>query len=177
MRFSLYSLVLVLFGCISNGDQKTDTSKRIDTIPVNSVQPERRKDIRDFMSDTLYYVWSPEHKTTKWLCEMRLRSDFVTLSFHGQCDYDFFTYYTSDSTIDMLWSFRGDCISDMDFVTRPAGISKRPKTGDIFATYTLTNDTTISATYYYPELVNRANKTAGDSLFGRKYYLRNPRGI
>jgi hypothetical protein len=107
---------------------------------------------------------------------MRLRDDFVTFSFHGQCDYDFFTNYTSDSTIDLLWSFRSDCVSDMPSITSPTSRIMQPKTGEVFATLTLSDDSTIQATYYFPELVDQVNKAAGDSLFGRTYHLRNPGG-
>jgi len=176
MNFKLTILLFIVLSCGSTDHTKSHVDYNPGKVGhKNNVN--RKRTFRAFATDSTYFMWSPNHETTKWLCELRFQEKLLTFSFHGQCDFDFFTYLTSDSTTDMLWTYRPDCISDMSFLTNPVGVNKRPETGDLFATFTLINDSVIVAKYYYPEFTDRINKTAKDSLFGKKYYLRNPDGL
>jgi hypothetical protein len=152
--------------------KKTNVSfaDRVKTIKTNSL---KKKTIRDYCSNDQFNHWAPNHPdTTNYMCEITLHEITALYWYHGQCGYDYFTYLTSDSTIEVLWSYRTDCILNMDFLEKSNGIKKYPKRGDTFATMTLTNDTILKVKYNFPEWVKKVNEIAKDSLFPTYYYLR-----
>lgn len=95
--------------------------------------------------------------------------------FHGQCYYWFFTnyYYTKTDKIELLWTYKSDCLLDMKFLQSSNGIKKYPKNGEIFCEYTLINDSIIKVKYKFPEWVNKINETEKDSIFPSYLYLKN----
>jgi hypothetical protein len=147
---------------------KKDTSyNRTETKSTN-----QKKTIREFVSDDNFILWAPRHPdTTNYMCVISLHKLTVLYWYHGQCGYDYFSYQTSDTTIDILWSYRADCMLNMDFLERSNGVKKYPKRGDNFATLTLVNDTTLRVTYDFPEWTKKVNKIVKDSLFPTIYYL------
>ncbi len=119
-----------------------------------------------------YFNWKAKHAdTTNYLCELQINDEYLSHWFHGQCTYYYFTQQTSDTTLDLLWSYKTDCLLNMDFLEKSHGIKECPKKGDIFATYTLINDTTLKANYYFPKWTRKINEIAKDSLFATYYYL------
>ena len=148
-------------------DSFAESSK---TIKTNSL---KKKTIRDYCSNDQFIHWAPNHPyTTNYMCEITLHEITALYWYHGQCAYDYFTYLTSDTTIEVLWSYRTDCILNMDFLEKSNGIKKYPKRGDTFATMTLTNDTTLKVNYNFPEWIKKVNEIAKDSLFPTYYYLK-----
>lgn len=139
---------------------------------LKTTKPKTKKTFRDYISDDQFIHWAPNHSdTTGYMCEITLHKITALYWYHGQCGYDYFTYMTSDTTIDVLWSYRADCILDMDFLEKSNGINKHPKHGDNFATLTLINDTTIKVKYDFPKWTKKVNEIVKDSLFPTFYYL------
>ena len=145
----------------------TDNSNAITTKGL------KKTTIRDYCSNDPFILWAPKHAdTTNYKCEISLHENTALYWYHGQCTYDYLTNLTSDSTIEVLWSYRSDCILNMDFLEKSNGISKSPNCGDTFATLTLINDTTLKVNYNFPEWTKRVNAIAKDSLFPIFYYLK-----
>ena len=143
-----------------------------DSIPKNKSGNSKRKRMQDYTRGNKYLHWAPIHSDTSgYMCELTLHEITALYWFHGQCAYDYFTYIRSDTTMDVLWSYRPDCILGMDFFEKSHGIKKHPKRGDIFASFTLVNDTTLSVKYNFPKWVEKVNEIAKDSLFPNTYYL------
>lgn len=116
--------------------------------------------------------WAPKKSDTSgYWCRLYLKEDDITYCYHGQCCYDYFTYHRSDSSIDVLWSYRPDCMLDMDMLESTHGVEEYPRHGEVFATLRQLNDTILQATYACPAWVQRVNAIAGDSLFATYYYL------
>ena len=97
--------------------------------------------------------------------------DFVIHLYHGQCAYCYFTYRTGEKTFYQIWSYKTDCINNMDFLEKSNGIKKFPKHGDLFCEYKLINDSTIRIKYNFPEWTKKVNEIAKDSLFPKFLYL------
>lgn len=167
---------MLFFSCCNNKNI-TDAEDKTISIKQNSVVSQNKpvkKKMRDYMSDQNYVHWSPKHSgTTGLLCEVTFHEDFILLWIHGQCIYYFFTYKTGDYTADLLWSYKTDCISDMEILEKSHGFKKYPKHRDVFATYTLINDTIINIDYKFPEWTNKINEIEKDSLFPKILYLLN----
>lgn len=146
--------------------------QRLDSLRNKKIETVKKKTFRDYVYDGQFIHWRPNHSdTTSYICEITLHEITALYWYHGQCGYDYFTYNTSDTTIDVLWSYRSDCILDMDFLEKSNGVKKYPKRGDNFATLTLVNNTTIRVKYNFPEWTKKVNQIAKDSLFPTYYYL------
>lgn len=105
------------------------------------------------------------------MCEMVLNEESVTYWFYGQCTYEFLSYPSAQS-VDVVWSYRSDCLLDMGFLSQSNGVAKYPKTSEVFATLTRQDDNTLIATYQYPEWVKKVNEIAKDSIFPTQYFLK-----
>lgn len=116
--------------------------------------------------------WRTKHSdTTQFTCEIVFEKEYAVYWYHGQCVYYYFTYKTSETNIDLLWSYKTDCLLNMGFLSKTHGLKKYPKNGDLFATYTLINDSTIQAKYNYSEWAKKINEIAKDSVFPLNFYL------
>ena len=183
-----FGFFLCGFGWCTNVLRQTTNIKIINKQEVDSLEPKYKlvsdslkmadtkisikKTIKDYCDDRQYLHWRPNHSdTTNYMCEISFRKITVLYWFHGQCAYDYFTYVTSDSTMEVLWLYRKDCILNMDFLEKSNGIKKYPKLGNTFATMTLTNDTTLRVKYNFPVWTKKVNRITKDSLFPNYYYL------
>jgi hypothetical protein len=154
-------------------NQRIDSLKTRGDLKILQVKNSKKKTIHDYISDDKFIHWAPHHSdTTNYMCEISLHEITVLYWYHGQCGYDYFTYITSDTTIDILWSYRTDCILNMDFLEKSNGIKKYPKLGDTFATFTLINDSTLKVKYNYLDWTKKVNRIAKDSLYPIFYYLK-----
>ncbi len=143
-----------------------------DSSKIKTFTLPEKKTLRDYISDDHFIHWAPIHSdAASYLCEITLHDKTVLYWYHGQCGYDYFTDLTSDTTIEVLWSYRADCILNMDFLEQSNGAKKYPKPRDNFATLTLVNDTTLKVSYNFPEWIKKVNQTAKDSIFPTYYYL------
>lgn len=86
-------------------------------------------------------------------------------SFHGQCQATYPAHLQGGAIV-LDWSEAADCVFDRGLDRRFAGV-RSPEPGRPFVRYVLRNDTTLRATYYYPEWTTRINRSSGerDTLF------------
>jgi len=127
------------------------------------------------MSDTTDYFWCPrQSETSSYWIRIVFQKEFAVYQFNRQCIYWFFTnhYYTKADKIELLWSFKNDCLLSMDFLKKSNGIKNYPKTGDAFCEYSLLNDTVIVVKYNFPEWTEKINEMEKDSIFPKYLYLK-----
>lgn len=137
------------------------------------------KRIGDSMSDNKDFFWcAKQSDTTSYWTRIVFQKELAVYQFHGQCIYWFFTnhYYTKADKIELLWSYKTDCLLSMDFLRKSNGAKKYPKAGDAFYEYSLLNDTVIFVKYNFPEWTDKINKMEKDSIFPKYLYL-NKSGI
>lgn len=151
-------------------EEGQDSLNNLKTIAI--VNP-KKKTLRDYCSNDSFLHWAPKHaNTTNYMCEITLHETTALYWYHGQCAYDYFTYVISDSSLQVLWSYRKDCVLNMDFLDKSNDIKKYPKHGEVFATMKLINDSTLNVKYNFPDWTKKINLIAKDSLFPAFYYLR-----
>ncbi len=170
-RIIYFLLLSLLLSCNNNKVVKTSQKEIKNHIPKKQLN----KKLGDYMSDEKYFVWTAKHSDTSgFLCEVVFKKQFVDYVYHGQCIYSYFTnyYHTKTDKIELLWSYKSDCIGGVDFIEKSNGIKKHPKRGDSFCEYTLINDSIIKAKYNFPEWTNKVNRIAKDSIFPIYLYLK-----
>jgi hypothetical protein len=170
MKQFLISLSLVSIYSCSNVPQP-DANRSISSDSKIANDSIVVKNIEAYVSDTSYYHWrSRKTDSTSYSSSIIFHKGRAAYAYHGQCIY---TYTTRQITndIDLLWSYEADCILDMDILEKGNSIASFPKKGDRFATYQLVNNSTLQATYYFPDWVNRINELKKDSLFPVFFYL------
>jgi len=165
--------VLLLFSC-NKRDNVTTAKKQ----PVAKVKETPKtptpKILRDYMSEEDYIFWhAKQSETANYWVRLEFEEDFLVYQFHGQCVYYFFTNYchTGTDEIELLWSYKTDCLLNLDYLTESNGAKKIPKHGDSFSVYKLVNDSVIKVTYKFPEWVQAVNKREKDSIFPNYLYL------
>lgn len=159
---SIASLILlsVLGGCDPSPKIPNDLSAAA-TKPMIS---EPRRAI-DPMATILSTPWKAANAdTSQWYLRVDFHDEYLTYWYHGQCVYSYFTQSKSD-TIQMLWTWKKDCLLDMDFLERYNGSTDRPTSGEVFADYCIENDSTVRVRYAFPEWIATINKMERDSIF------------
>jgi hypothetical protein len=137
----------------------------------NKVEAKR---IRDYMSDTSDFIWyANQGDTSKYWTRILFQKEFLVYQFHGQCIYWFFTkhYHSKEDKIELLWSYKTDCLLPMEFLRKSNGVKHYPQPGDKFCEYRLLNDTVLIVDYNFPEWINQINKIEQDSIFPKRFYL------
>jgi len=144
--------------------------------PKNSSTEKTSKKIGDYISDDQDFIWSAKQSdTAKYWVRVVFQKEFAVYQFHGQCIYDFFTnhYHTKADKIELLWTYKSDCLLDMEFLKQSNGIKEYPKNGDSFCEYTLVNDSVIKVNYKFPLWIKKINETQKDSIFPHYLYLQH----
>ncbi len=183
-KLSALLLLIIFYGCKDykpsinsaprNNPLTIDTSIITDNVNSSALPTNKKKSLHDYMDDDSFQRWKAKHPdTTGYICGITFRKEYALYWYHSQCIYSYFTYRIPDDMIELLWSYKVDCLLDMGFLEASNGIKNKPKHGDVFATYKLVNDTTIYATYNYPAWVKKVNEIAQDSLFPAYLYLVN----
>jgi hypothetical protein len=181
-------MLTVIFLSCKNVDNKSHSTDH--SIPTTNVEQPKvdstknhlitHKRIGDFMSDTTDYFWSAKQSEvgSYWI-RVVFQEEFAVYQFHGQCLYWFFTnhYNTRTDAVELLWSYKTDCVLPMDFLKKSNGIKKYPKFGDAFCEYTLVNDSVIRVKYNFPQWAEKVNRIAKDSIFPTYLYLNKKGGI
>jgi hypothetical protein len=173
MKKIIYMLVLIAItlSCQkkkSNQNPVKKTNKKVLAKPI----PKR---FRDYLSDEKDFIWSAKQRdTSPYLVRLIFKEEYVVYQFHGQCYYHFFSdyFYTNTDKIGLLWSYKTDCLLDMDFLHQSNGIKNFPKFGDPFSEYELVNDSTILVKYNFPAWVKEINKKQKDSIFPNYLHLK-----
>lgn len=133
---------------------------------TNTDDTNKKKTIRDFISNGEFIQWTPNYScTTNYLCEITLHEITVLYQYHGQRGYDYFTYQTSYTTIDICLVISNGLYIKYGFWGKPNGIKNFNKNGDKFATFTLTHDNTLRVKYNFPEWIQKVNEIAKTLFF------------
>lgn len=157
---------------MNKNNQQSNNAKETENLAGSKRSPKR---IGDYMSDTTDYFWCPrQSETSSYWIRIVFQKEFAVYQFNRQCIYWFFTnhYYTKADKIELLWSFKNDCLLSMDFLKKSNGIKNYPKTGDAFCEYSLLNDTVIVVKYNFPEWTEKINEMEKDSIFPKYLYLK-----
>lgn len=168
---------LVLLSCKNENSSKISNSKKVQrTIEKKTIvqKLKKQKRIGDYMSDNKDYVWIAKNVSqNSYYPRLVFQKEFAIYQFHGQCYYWFFTnhYYTGADKIDLLWTYKKDCLYQPKSLQNSNGIKKHPKIGDAFCEYSLVNDSVIKVKYNFPEWINKVNKIEKDSIFPKYLYL------
>ncbi|MCX6231503.1 MAG: hypothetical protein NTZ33_08160 [Bacteroidetes bacterium] len=173
--------IISIIGCDNNKEIDKAASKNAKEKEVqqkiNKSTDKKTNQIRigDYMSDTSDFFWyAKQSDTASYWIRIVFQKEFAVYQFHGQCIYWFFTnhYYTKADKIELLWSYKSDCLLTMDFLRKSNGVKKFPKAGDAFCEYSLLNDTVIVVKYNFPEWTEKINKMEKDSIFPKYLYLK-----
>lgn len=165
--------VFVLTSCKKEkSNTKQETKVTLEKVSEKKIKT--RKRIGDYMSDNKDYNWYA--KITDSISEyprLIFQKEFAIYQFHGQCYYWLFTnhYYTGADKIELLWTYKKDCLFEPKSLQSSNGIRKYPKIGDSFCEYTLVNDSVMKVEYKFPEWVKKVNKSERDSIFPQYLYL------
>ena len=171
-------LFLFLTSCEnSNIDNSTKDFKYGVLLKNNNFRSENnqntpvKKNIRDFIvTDTsMYYMWKVAGESWEWEPRIIFYKEYALYWINGQCVFWFFTFEYSDC-IKLIWSYKSDCVSDIDFLEKTYNFEEYPKNRDIFANYSLLNDTVIEVKYYFPEWVDKVNLIS-DTIFPKHFHL------
>lgn len=170
--FLIISVVLLL-SC-NKKDNVTSAKKQ----PVQKIKETPKaltpKVLGDYINKGNNFFWSPkESEISNYWVRVEFEEDFLVYELHGQCLYYFFTNYyrTGTDEIELLWSYKTDCLRNLECMTQSNGVKKFPKHGDSFSAYKLVNDSVIKVKYKFPEWVHAVNKKAQDSIFPNYLYL------
>jgi len=172
--YVLLIIVVLSIGC--KKDVGSDTfnpahTNRIAEKPISS-----RKGLSQYMDCDNDVFWTARQSdTASYWVRLVFKQDFAIYQVHGQCLHYYFTnyYHTGTDKIELLWSYKSDCLLNMDFMSQTHNIKKVPKHGDAFSEYQLLNDSVITVKYNFPEWTNEVNKIAKDSIFPKYFYLEN----
>lgn len=165
--------VVLLFSC-----NEKDKSINVKKQPVAKAKETPKtltpKVLGNYMGKENYILWSPKQSDIpKYWVRVEFEEDFLVYQLHGQCMYYFFTnyYHTKTDEIELLWSYKTDCLRNLEYMTQSNGVKKFPKHGDSFSVYKLVNDSVIKVKYKFPEWIHAVNKKAQDSIFPNYLYL------
>ena len=171
MRLILFIITLFLtISCSNKFSVNKITLNTIETVMPVSYNYAPKKETPYFVTNK---HWVTKHADyVNYLCEIIFKEEYAVYHYHGQCHYSYFTNKTgNENTLELYWSYKTDCLLNMDFLEKPNGIKKYPKRGDSFAQYTLVNDSTIRVNYYFPEWIKKINMITKDSIFPAYFYL------
>jgi len=188
VRFlKLLVLILIFISCQNTGNKSQILSDSISAIKVEQHkvdgtdnQSSKEKTIGDFLSDMTDNFWyaKQSNEGSYWI-RVVFKEEYAVYQFHGQCLYWFFTnhYYTGTDKIELLWSYKTDCVLPMDFLKKSNGVKKYPRHGDAFCEYTLVNDSVVRVKYNFPQWTKKVNQIAKDSVFPSYLYLKTKGGV
>lgn len=163
--------VVTLTSCKKNSAHGTATKTIKEAEGANST---KRKVLGDYMNCEDYFSWSPKQsEDADFFVRLLFKEDVTYYQIHGQCIYSFLTNYqhTGVDKIELIWSYKTDCLRNPGFLLKPNNIKHYPKPGDVFCEYSLINDTVIKVKYDFQEWASTVNTIAKDSIFPNYLYL------
>ncbi|MFP5439215.1 MAG: hypothetical protein ACLGH8_15655 [Bacteroidia bacterium] len=168
----LFITTLLLISCKQKEEPLAVVTKPTEKQSTTEKAP--KKVLGDYMSCNENVLWGAKaSEDSDFFVRLMFKEDVVHYQIHGQCAYTFLTnyQYTGADKIELLWSYKTDCIRDPGFLLKPNGVKHYPKTGDVFSEYDLVNDSVIKVKYNFPEWATAVNKIAKDSIFPNYLYL------
>jgi hypothetical protein len=88
--------------------------------------------------------------------------------YSNESDYVYNYHNLTENKFDLVWASRTR--KKLELIESSHGITKYPKNGDIFATYTLINDSVMSVKYRFPDWIKKVNQLAKDSIYPKYLY-------
>lgn len=168
----LLVVMLSFAGCKQKEEAIAIITKPAEKHSPSQQQP--KKVLGDYMSCDEDFLWGAKPlENSDFFERVMFKEDVAHYFVHGQCAYIFLTNYqhTGTDEIEILWSYKTDCLRDPGFLSKTNNVKRHPKTGDVFSEYHLVNDTVIKVKYNFPEWVAAVNKIAKDSIFPNYLYL------
>src|SRR5579863_9598384 len=106
-----------LFACNNNDSVKVPLVVTKQTDSVQPLKEESKKPKKKDLEWDNYYKagnsfikWDAHHPAdVEYECRLEIQEEYVVIEYTGQCAFFYFTYRTSDTTLDMLWSYKMDC--------------------------------------------------------------------
>ena len=159
-KIFLLTIISTLFSCSS--DKQPDLVTK-DTATTTLVKPINQADTdKKRIPDNSR--WTATADTSNYIVDITFHDEYLLYWFHGQCIYYYFTYNIGDS-VELQWSYKTDCLLNMDMLEKSYGLKNYPKKGDAFSSYKLINDSTLKVTYYFPDWTRKVNQVAKDTIF------------
>lgn len=175
-KILLTLLILLFFSCKNTDDYKNQNLNKYGKVTKENAV--KSKKIGDFMSDTEDFVWFVKQEGSSGSdVKIVFQKEFAVYQFNRQCLYYFFTnhYYTGTDKIELLWSYKIDCLREKNLFNFLDTKNEPPKTGDKFCEYKLVNDSVIHVKYNFSEWVKEVNSINRDSIFPNYLYLQKIR--
>lgn len=175
-KILLTLLLLLFFSCKNKDDnKKLDFKTKEEAINKSDI---KSKKIGDFMSDTEDFTWFVKQEDSVD-CDVKIvfQKEFAVYQFNRQCLYYFFTnhYYTGTDKIELIWSYKIDCLPEKNIFNVSDTKNAPPKTGDKFCEYVLVNDSVIRVKYNFSGWAKEINNINKDSIFPNYLYLEKNR--
>ncbi|MRX67016.1 hypothetical protein SAMN06265349_102948 [Flavobacterium resistens] len=175
-KILLTLLLLLFFSCKNNDDDKKRNLKTKEKVINKNVI--KTKKIGDFMSDNEGFTWSVKQgNSVSSDVKIVFQKEFVIYEFNRQCLYYFFTnhYYTGTDKIELIWSYKTDCLSEKNIFNVSDTKNESPKAGDRFCEFELVNDSVIHVKYNFSGWAKEINSINKDSIFPNFLYLEQNR--
>lgn len=158
----------------TNEGREKPVSQDTRTLSEKQIPDTAKMALRDYQMTQDYYYWDADiSDTANYMCSIRFRKEYLEYWFHGQCVLTFFTHTHGDNEVEMLWSYKEDCLIDLPFNIPPIHGISSPKPFSAFAKYSLVAPDKIKVDYIYDKWVEQVNMITGDSIFPMNFFLRN----
>ena len=117
-KIAVLFLIIFSISCRKENPKEKPKLEVKETLPGRNTEKKPKK-IGDYMSDNKDFVWSAKQSdTASYWVRLTFQKEFVVYQFHGQCLYWYFTnyYHTGTDKIELLWTYKTDCVLDMKFL-------------------------------------------------------------
>lgn len=116
-------------------------------------------------SEIIGVPWGPDHgRNDARSIRVDIHADSIVYWYHGQCQHVYRAEYNAGIS-KMYWTFRSDCLLDLDHLESNYDPIGAPERDSLFAEFFLLNDSTVKVTYAHQEWVRAVNSTVRDSIF------------
>lgn len=175
MKKILILILITLSVTACKKSEKINKSKLQKIVPVaKPTLKHKPKKVGDYMTDKEEFTWSPRGgEADSYYPRITFLKEYMKYQMHGQCYYWFFTYhiYTGADKIELIWTYKRDCLWELKSLHKSNGIKNYPHEGDVLCAYSLINDTVMKVKYYFPEWARKVNEIERDSVFPNYIYL------
>jgi hypothetical protein len=155
--FLLFSLIACHQAAQPKQEKPSGETVPSATAPDETGSIPRFHSIADVINDTGYTHWGNYTAPFTSALHFQDQKNAVVMEYYGYCYYTY-PIKTSADTIIVYWGHHSECKGDIGLGKKLSGFSP-PGSGKPFMLLTLANDSTLHATYLYPEWVKNYNKT------------------
>ena len=112
-----------------------------------------------------YPIWQAKGSST---CSVAFHQSGCSYWYNSKQSQRYNYKNLSKTSFDLVWSTQNR--DKVEIIERSYGISNYPKDGDIFATYSVLNDSMIQVNYRFKEWTTKINTISKDSIFPKYLY-------